>query len=96
MDRDERKILGRCASSIKNCKLLVKGDAGELERLSLRPPRIAWVSQWQGRSSQGPEAVDANSVSENESLYDVLPSYTYSFHFFYLSLTNLFFKLTDR
>jgi hypothetical protein len=65
MDRDERKILGRCASSIKNCKLLVKGDAGELERLSLRPPRIAWVSQWQGRSSQGPEAVDANSVSEN-------------------------------
>jgi hypothetical protein len=47
-----RRVLGRCARSLKNWKMLLKSEeagrleqwAGELEQRSARPPRIAWNS----------------------------------------------------
>jgi hypothetical protein len=59
-----RKILGRCASSIRNWRLLLRGEAEDLERWteeladrSARPPQIAWEPRLEEVSSQGPDAV---------------------------------------
>jgi hypothetical protein len=73
-----KRILGRCASSIRNWRLLVRGDSeelerwvSELERRILSPPRLPWVAQWQ--SSLGNLEPAANRVSSrrvDEMLYD--------------------------
>jgi hypothetical protein len=53
------KIFDRCARSIKNWKMLVKGETEELvkcveelELRSSRPPRITWVPHTQEGPSQ--------------------------------------------
>jgi hypothetical protein len=74
-----KKILGWCASSIRNWRLLVRGESEELERWtsklerSLSPPRITWVAQWLRRPILGnlrPAAVEDNSRSVDGVLYD--------------------------
>jgi hypothetical protein len=59
-----RKIFGRCARSIMNWRMLLIGEAEELERCaeelelrSSRPPRITWESHRQGGPSPESECV---------------------------------------